>query len=130
MFNAVISAGVSPRDSAIVELAAKVRDEFVGIAEAAIERGDLTMDQLFDTDYVRVPNSNPERFRTTLCAWADTNWRPLFDRTVGEQPEVLMSSAGALNGFLPTHITDCSRRSEEHTSELQSLMRIADAVLL
>src|SRR3546814_9154946 len=86
MFNAVISAGVSPRDSAIVELAAKVRDEFVGIAEAAIERGDLTMDQLFDTDYVRVPNSNPERFRTTLCAWA---------------------------------------RSEEHTSELQSLMRIS-----
>src|SRR3546814_14619969 len=40
LFNAVISAGVSPRDSAIVELAAKVRDEFVGIAEAAIERGD------------------------------------------------------------------------------------------
>src|SRR3546814_17772971 len=67
------------------------------------------MDQLFDTDYVRVPNSNPERFRTTLCAWADTNWRPLFDRTVGEQPEVLMSSAGDMNGFLPTHITDCSR---------------------
>src|SRR3546814_1517240 len=51
----------------------------------------------------------PERFRTTLCAWADTNWRPLFDRTVGEQPEVLMSSAGDMNGFLPTHITDCSR---------------------
>src|SRR3546814_13061056 len=69
MFNAVISAGVSPRDSAIVELAAKVRDEFVGIAEAALERGDLTMDQLFDTDYVRVPNSTPERFRTTLSAW-------------------------------------------------------------
>src|SRR3546814_2431552 len=122
MFNAVISAGVSPRDSAIVELAAKVRDEFVGIAEAAIERGDLTMDQLFDTDYVRVPNSNPERFRTTLCAWADTNWRPLFDRTVGAQPEVLMSSAGDMNGFLPTP------RSEEHTSELQSLMRISYAV--
>src|SRR3546814_9075295 len=109
MFNAVISAGVSPRDSAIVELAAKVRDEFVGIAEAAIERGDLTMDQLFDTDYVRVPNSNPERFRTTLCAWADTNWRTLSDRTVGEQPEVLMTSAGEMN------------RSEEHKSELQSI---------
>src|SRR3546814_19525307 len=31
------------------------------------------------------------------------------DRTVGEQPEVLMSSAGDMNGFLPTHITDCSR---------------------
>src|SRR3546814_8637965 len=31
MFNAVISAGVSPQDSAIVELAAKVRDQFGGL---------------------------------------------------------------------------------------------------
>ena len=109
MFNAVISAGVSPRDSAVVELAAKVRDEFVGLAEAAVARGELTMEQLFDTDYVRVPGSNPERFRTSLCDWADTNWRPLFDHIVANHPEVKMSSAGDMNGFLPTHITDCSR---------------------
>jgi methyl-accepting chemotaxis protein len=109
MFNAVISAGVSPQDSAIVALAAKVRDEFVGLAERAIERGELSMEQLFDTNYVRVPNSNPERFRTTLCDWADANWRPLFDRIVAEHPEIKMSSAGDMNGFLPTHITECSR---------------------
>src|SRR3546814_8984105 len=93
MFNAVISAGVSPLDSAIVALAAKVRDEFVDLAEKATARGELTMEQLFDTNYVRVPNSNPERFRTSLCDWADAHWR-----------------------------------SEEHTSELQSLMRISYAV--
>src|SRR5690606_29680904 len=109
MFNAVISAGVSPQDSAIVELAAKVRDEFVGLAEAALAKGELTAEQLFDTDYVRVPGSNPERFRTSLCDWADANWRPLFDRIVAGHPEIRMSSAGDMNGFLPTHISDCSR---------------------
>ena len=36
MFNAVISAGVSPQDSAIVDLAASVRDEFVALAEACL----------------------------------------------------------------------------------------------
>src|SRR3546814_13176835 len=40
MFNAVISAGVSPLDSAIVALAAKVRDEFVELAEKATARGE------------------------------------------------------------------------------------------
>jgi len=109
MFNAVISAGVSPQDSAIVDLAARVRDEFVALAERALDRGELTMEQLFDTDYVRVPGSNPERFRTTLCDWADANWRPLFDRIVAGHPEIKMSSAGDMNGFLPTHITYCSR---------------------
>ncbi len=109
MFNAVISAGVSPSDSAVVDLAATVRDEFVAIAERAVANGDLTMEQLFDTNYVRVPRSNPERFRTTLCDWADVHWRPLFDRIVADHPDVRMSSAGDMNGFLPTHITECSR---------------------
>ncbi len=109
MFNAVISAGVSPQDSAVVELAANVRDKFVALAERAIANGELTMEQLFDTNYVRVPGSNPERFRTTLCDWADANWRPLFDHVVANHPEVKRSSAGDMNGFLPTHITECSR---------------------
>ena len=109
MFNAVISAGVSPQDSAVVELAAKVRDKFVAIAERAIADGELTMEQLFDTNYVRVPGSNPERFRTTLCDWADVNWRPLFDDVVANNPNVKMSSGADMNGFLPTHISECSR---------------------
>lgn len=109
MFNAVISAGVSPRDSAIVELAVQVRDEFVMLAEQAIADGTLSMKQVFDTDYVRVLGSNPERFRTSLCDWADIHWRPLFDRIVAEHPEIKMSSASDINGFLPTHVTDCSR---------------------
>src|SRR3546814_20391379 len=71
MFNAVISAGVSPQDSAIVELAAKVRDQFVGLAEKAIASGELPMEQLLDTDYVRVPNSKPTSFRPSLSDWAD-----------------------------------------------------------
>lgn len=109
MFNAVISAGVSPRDSEIVALAAQYRDEFVAIADRALAGGSVTMEQLFDTDYRPIPGSNPERFRTSLCDWADTNWRPLFDRIITEHPAILMSSCADMNGFLPTHITDRSR---------------------
>jgi methyl-accepting chemotaxis protein len=109
MFNAVISADVSPQDSEIVGLAARYRDQFVATAERALADGTLTMAQLFDTDYRRVPGSNPERFRTSLSDWADAHWQPLFDRIVTAHPEVKMSSAGDMNGFLPTHISDCSR---------------------
>lgn len=109
MFNAVISAGVSPHDSAVVKLAARVRDQVVAIAELALAKNELSMDQLFDTNYVRIPNSNPERFHTTLCDWAATNWRPLFDQIVADHPEIKISSASDMNGFLPTHISDCSR---------------------
>lgn len=110
MFNAVISAGVSPRDSAIVDLAAQCRDEFSAIAEKAMAGGTLTLAQLFDTNYQPVPGSRPERFRTTLSDWADRNWQPLFDRMMKQHPNIKMTSAGDMNGFLPTHISDRSRK--------------------
>src|SRR3546814_8283079 len=56
MFNAVLSAGVSPPDSSNIELAAKVRDPFVGLAEKAIARGETPTEQLFETDFARVRN--------------------------------------------------------------------------
>ena len=109
LFNSVISAGISPRDTEIVDLAAGFRDEFVAIAERALADGSLTMAQLFDTNYQLVPGSRPERFRTSLSDWADANWRPLFDRMVVSHPGIKMSSAADMNGFLPTHISDRSR---------------------
>jgi methyl-accepting chemotaxis protein len=49
LFNSVISAGSSPRDTEIVELAAGFRDEFVALAERALADGSLTLAQLFDS---------------------------------------------------------------------------------
>lgn len=110
LFNAVISAGVSPRDTEIVELAASFRDEMVGLTEQAIEAGELRIDQLFDTNYVLVAGTNPELYRTGLSDWADANWRPLFDRLRTALPGVIMCSAADMNGFLPTHVTEHSRQ--------------------
>ena len=110
LFNAVISAGVSERDTEIVRLAAGFRDELVAITERAIAAGELTIDQLFDTNYKLVPGTNPELFRTSVSDWADINWRPLFDRVRGSHSNVIMCSAADMNGFLPTHVTEHSRK--------------------
>ncbi|MCC6924868.1 methyl-accepting chemotaxis protein [Novosphingobium sp.] len=109
LFNAVISAGVSPNDTEIVELALGFRDELVTLTEAAIEADEIRLDALFDTQYRLVPGSNPERFRTSLSDWADANWRPLFDRIRTSHHRIVMCSAADMNGFLPTHVTEHSR---------------------
>jgi len=109
LFNAVISAGVSPRDTEIVELALAFRDEMVAQAEASIEAGKLQFEQLFDTNYKKIAKSNPERFRTSLSEWADANWRPIYDRAKASDASVMMCSANDMNGFLPTHLTAHSR---------------------
>ncbi|HEX4847986.1 MAG TPA: methyl-accepting chemotaxis protein [Novosphingobium sp.] len=108
LFNSVISAGISPRDTAVIDVALGFRDQLVELTQAALDAGDLTMAQLFDSDYRPVPNTNPQLFRTSLSDWADANWRPLFDRARISHPDVRMCSAADMNGFLPTHVSEHS----------------------
>ncbi|GAA4643818.1 methyl-accepting chemotaxis protein [Pontixanthobacter gangjinensis] len=109
MFDGIVKAGLSPKDSAIVARAQDVAKEIAARAEKAIEDGVLNIDALFDQDYKPVAGSNPPRFRTALSDWADSNWRPVLDRVAGEGAPIKMCSQADMRGFLPTHVTEHSR---------------------
>lgn len=109
MFDQLVKAGLSPRDSLMVERAKEIAAELAEVAEKAIEKGELSMSQLFDQDYREIPGSNPKRYRTSLCDWADKNWRPINDRTCAEGGDIIISSQADMNGFLPTHVTQHSK---------------------
>lgn len=109
MFDDIVKAGMSPRDSVIVEQAQKHAKEIVEKTEAAIESGDLNTEALFDQNYIQVEGSNPPRFRTSLSDWADQNWRPVLDHVSKQGGPIKMCSQADMNGFLPTHVSDRSR---------------------
>lgn len=115
MFDGIVKAGLSPKDSEMVQRAQSVAQEMVDRAEAGLTSGGLSMEALFDQDYQPVLDSNPPRYRTGLSDWADRNWRPVLDRNSNEGTPVLMCSQSDMNGFLPTHVTF---RSREPTGDL------------
>ena len=110
MFDKLVKAGLSPQDSAMVERAQEHAAEIVALAEQAIGAGELTLEQLFDQDYRQVPGTNPALYRTRLSDWADANWRPVNDRVSSSGGSVIMCSQADMNGFLPTHVTEHSRK--------------------
>ena len=110
MFDKLVKAGLSPQDSQLVERAIDHAKNLARIAEEAIEKGELTMEQFFDTDYKEVPGTNPQLFRNKLSDWADRNWRPIIDSVVAEGGPIMMCSPADMNGFLPTHVSDRSRK--------------------
>ncbi len=110
MFDGIVKAGLSPKDSEMVECAQSVAKEIVGRAEAALAGGKLAEDALFDQNYQSVAGSNPPRFRTGLSDWADQNWRPVLDRISAKGAPIRMCSQSDMKGFLPTHVTSRSRQ--------------------
>ena len=110
MFDRIVKAGLAPADSIEVERSQAVARRVEAVAERALEDGSLTMEMLFDQDYKEVSGTNPQLYRTTLSDWADKHWRPIFDEFVAGGGAVKMCSCNDMNGFLPTHVTDHSRK--------------------
>ncbi len=110
MFDGIVKAGLSPKDSNLVERAQNYAKEVAAIAEKAIADGNLSMDDLFDRDYKQVPGSNPPLYRTGLSDWADSNWRPVIDKVAASGNPIIMCSQADMQGFLPTHVTEASRK--------------------
>jgi methyl-accepting chemotaxis protein len=80
------------------------------VTEEALVKGELTTEQLFDQNYRPVEGTNPQLYRTAFSDWADRNWRPMFDALVADEPSARMCSAADTKGFLPTHLTERSRK--------------------
>ncbi|MBA4050947.1 MAG: chemotaxis protein [Erythrobacter sp.] len=110
MFDRIVKAGLSPQDSIMVERAIAKARRMEQVTQEALERGELTTVQLFDQDYRPVEGTNPQLYRTGLSDWADRNWRPMFDKLIAGEASARMCSAADMKGFLPTHLTERSRK--------------------
>jgi len=110
MFDRIVQAGLSPEDSSMVARAQELSKVISEITEEALAKGEIAESDLFDHDYVSVEGSNPPLFRTRLSDWADHKWQPKLDEWTASDEQVLAAACTDVNGFLPTHLSDQSRK--------------------
>jgi methyl-accepting chemotaxis protein len=109
MLDRLASCGVRIDDTLFVERAQAANREVVAIIEAAIARGAIREDAVFDIDYVPMPGTDPVQFSTRFCEFADAHIRPILDRLQASDPRHIGCVMSDLNGYLPTHITERSQ---------------------
>ncbi|TCG04741.1 chemotaxis protein [Paraburkholderia steynii] len=94
-----VATADTPFIDAVEQAAAKVGKRF----EAAIARGELSMNDLFDDRYVPVPGTNPQQFMTRFTDLTD-RVLPLIQEPMLElDPRVAFCAAVDTRGYLPTH---------------------------
>lgn len=113
----VILAGMvlclSPRAHAVDELvgfdlqvktwAEECRDEVKSRFEMLIRTGKLTQAQVFDTFYVPVPNTYPQKYHTQYDKYSDQVLQDLLDNYVKKNSRIIYFVAVDKNGYVPTH---------------------------
>jgi methyl-accepting chemotaxis protein len=73
------------------------------IFEQAVARGEVKMDDLFDTDYAEIAGSNPQQYRTKYLDWADRALPPFQEAFLAKEPRMAFCAMVDRNGFLPVH---------------------------
>ena len=71
--------------------------------EEAVEEGRIPFEELFDTDYRPVPNTEPEQVTTRFTRLTDLLLPEILEEALDLDPKVAFCAAVDRNGYLPTH---------------------------
>jgi len=108
MLDTLANSGAEIDDTPFISKAQETCRQIKIAVERAIDEGEASIDDVFDTDYQIVEGSNPVQYDVRFNATADKYIRPLLDRTKGSDSRIIGSAIGDMNGYLPTHLSDRS----------------------
>jgi hypothetical protein len=73
--------------------------------ELSLVSGTLNVGQIFDTFYIPIPETNPQKYHTQYDKYFDEAMRPVIDGYQKKNKRILFAIAVDRNGYLPTHNT-------------------------
>jgi len=73
------------------------------IFEDAVVSTAISIDDMFDTDYVEIPDTNPLQHRTRILNWADRALPPFQEAFLAKDPRMAFCVMIDRNGYLPVH---------------------------
>src|SRR6266404_126068 len=102
----IADSGVETSDAplirTVIDTAKRISDAF----EAAIARGEISVDQLMDENYREIPGTNPKQYLTNYVEFTDRILPPIQDPVQKIDPRIVFCVAWAKGGYLPTHNPD------------------------
>jgi methyl-accepting chemotaxis protein len=78
------------------------------ILNEALKAGQLSEEDLFDVNYVPIPGTEPQKYRTRYDAYLDETITPLLDSFLKDN-QVVFAVLADRNGYVPTHNSKFSR---------------------
>jgi methyl-accepting chemotaxis protein len=97
------ATGVETTDTRFIEAVQQAAATVSKLFEAAVARGDVSLDDLFDQRYVPVTGTNPPQFLTRFTAFTDRVLPAIQEPLLDLDPRVAFCAAVDARGYLPTH---------------------------
>ena len=103
------TANYTEFDLKIKELAFKRRDTVTARFQALLASRTLTVEQLFDTFYIPIPNTRPQKYQNAYDRIDDEKLKDILDEFAASDPKIIFVIAVDRNGYVPTHNSKFSK---------------------
>ncbi|MCU4180807.1 methyl-accepting chemotaxis protein [Bosea sp. BH3] len=103
ILGSIAASGVRTPQSDLIAVAVEAATKIGRLFETALERREITPEELFDESYRPVPGSDPQQHMTRFVALTDRLLPPLQEELLASNARIVFCAAVDRNGFLPTH---------------------------
>ena len=94
---------IHDENSEAIARAMQTGEALHALFEAAVTRGDISIDALFDENYVAIEGSNPQQHRTKFLDWAERALPDIQERFKAADARLAFCACVDRNGYLPVH---------------------------
>ncbi len=93
----------------IIDIARNAKREVEETIKVSIEEGIITESDLWDRDYKKIPNTNPQKYETKFTSFFRKYIRPIIDKYLEMHPRIVYCAPVDDNGYCPSHHTQFDR---------------------
>jgi methyl-accepting chemotaxis protein len=103
VFKIMVTVGMNSPHTRIYATARQTADAIGRAFEAAVDRGEITIENLFAESYREIPHTQPTKYETPFDKLADKILPPLQEPFFASHPEAIYAIAVDRRGYAPTH---------------------------
>jgi methyl-accepting chemotaxis protein len=94
---------IHDENTEFVTRAMQAGTELTRFFENGIACGEISIEDMFDEDYIEIPGTNPVQHRTRILGWADRALPPFQEDFLAKDPRMVFCVMIDRNGYLPVH---------------------------
>jgi methyl-accepting chemotaxis protein len=99
----IADSGVETSDAPLIRVVLDTARRITEAFEAAIDRGEISLDQLMDENYREIAGTDPKQYNTAYVDFTDRVLPAIQDPIQKSDPRIVFCVAWAKGGYLPTH---------------------------
>src|SRR3954454_2227463 len=99
----IADSGIETSDATLIRVVVDTAKTISAAFEAAIARGEISIQQLMDEKYREIPGTDPKQYLTDYVDFTDRILPPIQDPIQKSDPRIVFCVAWSRGGYLPTH---------------------------